>query len=81
MYPTPQARPRGASRRRIADHQARRCDVVTHAAPGLDSEIVKAFVSAAGALHARHLEENPEIAALIAQASSFTVPGGKGSAA
>jgi len=32
-------------------------------------------------LQARHLEENPEIAALIAQATSFTVPGGKGSAA
>jgi hypothetical protein len=32
------------------------------------------------ALQARHLQEHPEVAALIAQAASFTVPDGKGSA-
>jgi hypothetical protein len=30
------------------------------------------------ALQARHAQEHPEIAALIAQAASFTVPGGAG---
>jgi hypothetical protein len=33
------------------------------------------------ALQARHLQEQPEVAALVAQAASFTVPDGKGSAA
>ena len=33
------------------------------------------------ALQARHLQEHPEVAALVAQAASFTVPDGKGSAA
>jgi hypothetical protein len=33
------------------------------------------------ALQARHAQEHPEIAALIAQAASFTVPDGKGSPA
>jgi hypothetical protein len=33
------------------------------------------------ALQARHLQEQPELAALVAQAASFTVPDGKGSAA
>jgi len=30
------------------------------------------------ALQARHQQQHPEIAALIAQAASFTVPGGAG---
>jgi hypothetical protein len=33
------------------------------------------------AVQARHLQEHPDVAALIAQAASFTVPDGKGSAA
>jgi hypothetical protein len=33
------------------------------------------------ALQARHLQEQPEVAALVAQAASFTVPDGKGPAA
>jgi hypothetical protein len=33
------------------------------------------------ALQARHAQQHPEIAALIAQAASFAVPDGKGSAA
>jgi hypothetical protein len=33
------------------------------------------------ALQARHLQEHPEVAALVAQAASFTTPDGKGSAA
>jgi hypothetical protein len=33
------------------------------------------------ALQARHLQEHPDVAALIAQAASFTVPDGKGPAA
>ena len=33
------------------------------------------------ALQARHQQEHPEIAALIAEAASFTVPDGKGTAA
>src|SRR5262245_44631883 len=32
-------------------------------------------------LQARHLQESPELATLIAQAASFTVPGGTGPAA
>jgi len=32
------------------------------------------------ALQARHLQEHPDVAALIAQAASFTTPDGKGSA-
>jgi hypothetical protein len=41
--------------------------------PGLGEKIA--------ALQARHLQEHPDVAALIAQAASFTVPDGKGSAA
>jgi hypothetical protein len=33
------------------------------------------------ALQARHLQEHPDLAAVIAQAASFTVPDGQGSAA
>ena len=33
------------------------------------------------ALQARHLQEQPELAALVAQAASFTVPGGTGQSA
>ena len=33
------------------------------------------------AVQARHLQEHPDVAALIAQAASFTVPDGKGPAA
>ena len=33
------------------------------------------------ALQARNYQEHPEVAALVAQAASFTVPDGKGSAA
>ena len=32
------------------------------------------------ALQARNYQEHPEVAALVAQAASFTVPDGKGSA-
>ena len=36
------------------------------------------FGAKIAALQARHQQEHPEIAALIAQAASFTVPGGAG---
>jgi hypothetical protein len=42
-----------------------------------DPELAKKIA----ALQARNFQEHPEVAAVVAQAASFTVPDGKGSAA
>ena len=46
-------------------------DVTDSDDPGIEEKIAR--------LQARHLEESPELAALVAQATSFSVPGGAGS--